>query len=231
MNNNPYYFSFIRDFASYSWYSVYPNFKTLPLNRNENISYRNISMVVEDAACELVKNGKAKIYISKGTNEAKLKISTKDEGKSLANVELKFPKKIMSNFKRKIIVLKMKNMSNDFLLDVSNKNIDFVNFQYEKTNHKISKLTKDLDSSYLIGKFTDFYNVYRSVRKIKNQIILVDYILDSLNVKLKDKFGIDDVEKIKLEKKYSLEDLQTTEIELKENKISVQEAFSRIANI
>ena len=223
------YILFIRDFSENILlslnmdYNKYIRFNNKDSILKKNLDYHDIDRTISHIAYNLLIEGKQKVYLYNSNNKIIISLDYCEE-EIIGTFKLKFPKNIMSCFKRKRLLYKLKKMnylSNDNYMD-SNYPRDSI-FITELIKQKSTKLTKKYVSVNMDSReCTDQYILFREIRKRKHQKILVDYIINELNKNFHRFLGINSNDKLEFVSQ-SMEELELIEKELLENSKTIDE--------
>lgn len=182
------YTMFIRDFAENILLSLNLDYKNYISFKKENGELKNkldcyeLDHTITYTAYNLVLKGKQKLYMYEKNGKIIISLDYYKSEKALGKIEMKLPKQVMTDFKRKRILRKLKCMNypveykqySEYARD-SLYIMDLIKMESEK-------LTKEYVSvNFNSDKCTDKYTLYREIRKRKYQKILVEHIFLKLN--------------------------------------------------
>lgn len=186
--NNFEYTMFIRDFAENILLSLNLDYKNYIFFNKEDGKLKNkldcyeLDQTITHTAYNLVLKGKQRLYIYEKDHKIIVSLDYYKSEKILGKIDIKLPKKVMTNSKRKRIIRKLKNM---------NYPVEYKKYpEYARDNLYVmnlikiesEKLTKEYVSvNFDSDKCTDKYILYREIRKREYQKILVEYIFLKLN--------------------------------------------------
>lgn len=231
MENSLEYTLFVRDFVENILLSLnldyrnYINFSKKESILKKKVDYHNIDTTISYIAYNMLIKGKQIIYFYEKDNKIIISIDYHKEEKLVGKEKLIFPRKIMSYYKRKKILYKLKRMkflNNDFNKDDNDMRYNL--FIMDLVKNTSNKITKDYSSiSSNTEKYTDQYILYREIRKRKYQKMLVNYIFDKLNMSFHKILSIKDKDDKMIFVSQSLEELNTIEDDLLNNKKNIKE--------
>lgn len=235
MENSLEYTLFIRNFVENILLSLNFDYKNyIEFDKKESllkkkIDYHNIDTTISHIAYNLLIKGKQKIYFYDKDSKIIISMNYHKEEKVIGKMNLKFPRKIMSCFRRRKILYKLKKMnylSSDNYKD--NNYTSYSLFIMELIKKNSVKLTKDYSSvNSNSEKCTDQYILFREIRKRKYQKMLVNYIFDELNKAFHKFLNITDDDNIAFVSQ-SLGELYSIEDDLLSNKKKVSEILKML---
>lgn len=235
MENSLEYTIFIRDFVENILLSLNMDYRNyISFNKKgsllkEKVDCHNLDKTISYIAYNLLIKGKQEVYFY--SKDGKIIISTNydKEENMIDKIRLRFPRKIMSNLKRRKILNRLKRMN--CLRENNYKDNNYAKYNLfimELIKKDSEKLTKDYSAiNSNIDKYTDQYILYREIRKRKNQKILVSYIFNKINKTLHRYLNITDNDNLVFVSQ-TLEELDLIESDLINNKKTINESLKAI---
>ena len=236
MTNSLEYTFFVHDFVENILLSLnldyhhYIDFNNKNGILNTKVDCYELDHTVSLIAYNLLINGKQQVFLYDINDKVVISLIYSDKEKLLRKFVLKFPKQIMSDSKRKNILKKLKKMK---YLDYGSCNDEkfpqYNLYIMDLVKRDYDVLTKDFVSIRDSSKSsTDFYYLFREIRKRKSQKILINYIFDKLNYHFHKVFNNLDSDDIIIFKSHSLEELNILEDDLLNNKRTVSEVNKKL---
>lgn len=156
-----------------------------------DISNFEFTHIFLDVCENLIKNGKYTVYCTVENKGDKLLIKFTSAAISQKKINFVFPTTLISNHKRKKVIRVLEKINSDQLFRDGMKGIKFRTDMEELLVKKLCKL----GNPYLFDEnwssyYTDYYYVYKIIRKRIEQRKLVDYVLEKFNEYLKIEYKI-----------------------------------------
>ena len=153
----------------------------------------DLSDIIKNVCHNLVKNGEHTIHYKLENDEDYTFIKFTSKPISENKIHFVFPSSIMSNYKRKKTIRKLKKLNSNQLYNDGLEGVRFISNMKEIADIEVSKLGKHFfifDYNWS-DYYTDYYYVYRKIRQMLEQRKLVDYVLEVINLNLVNIFKLD----------------------------------------